>query len=310
MKVFIKDRLMKIRYLSRAFTLIELLVVISIIAVLMSIMMPAMSKAKNIAKRTVCSSRMKNLTNSWLVYTQDYDGSIARGLAGNSNNQAHIWMKIDQNSWQANAPRYNGWIRWYGKDNPAILRKPPYPTEDKQLQKKEIDEGALFTYNGSYDAYRCPGMGQKWMLSYTVFYPMNAEFDTADSAAHGMDSNKVVRKISKITNSSSMGVFIDPGLVTPMWGYWASPWKGQDGTWGGYPPPIRHENGTNLTFADGHAEFHNWDKDTIKYAKWANEKFWVNGRYNESSGQAPASPTADDANWMHKVTWGTSVWGK
>ncbi len=52
------------------FTLIELLVVISIIAVLMSIMMPALSKARKQAKETVCASSMHQIAIASLTYEQ------------------------------------------------------------------------------------------------------------------------------------------------------------------------------------------------------------------------------------------------
>jgi prepilin-type N-terminal cleavage/methylation domain-containing protein/prepilin-type processing-associated H-X9-DG protein len=52
----------------KGFTLIELLVVISIIALLLSIMMPGLSRAKELAKRTVCASNLKSIGTSVFVY--------------------------------------------------------------------------------------------------------------------------------------------------------------------------------------------------------------------------------------------------
>ncbi|MFI4912372.1 MAG: type II secretion system protein [Sedimentisphaeraceae bacterium JB056] len=57
----------------RAFTLIELLVVISIIAVLMSIMMPALSKARTQARIVICGSNIKNLSQAAMMYLQEND---------------------------------------------------------------------------------------------------------------------------------------------------------------------------------------------------------------------------------------------
>jgi len=59
-----------------AFTLVELLVVIAIIALLLSIMMPALQKAREQAKTVVCKSNMKNLFLAWRTYICQYDGKL------------------------------------------------------------------------------------------------------------------------------------------------------------------------------------------------------------------------------------------
>ncbi len=55
------------------FTLIELLVVISIISLLMSIMMPSLQKAKELARITVCKTRFKQFFLGFNMYTLDND---------------------------------------------------------------------------------------------------------------------------------------------------------------------------------------------------------------------------------------------
>ncbi|MFI4911875.1 MAG: type II secretion system protein [Sedimentisphaeraceae bacterium JB056] len=57
----------------KGFTLIELLVVISIIAILMSIMMPAMGRARESAKMIVCRSNLKTLVLGASLWSQDND---------------------------------------------------------------------------------------------------------------------------------------------------------------------------------------------------------------------------------------------
>jgi prepilin-type N-terminal cleavage/methylation domain-containing protein len=60
--------------LSRAFTLIELLVVITVIALLMGILLPALNAARKQAASTACQSNMRQLTLAMNLYTLDNEG--------------------------------------------------------------------------------------------------------------------------------------------------------------------------------------------------------------------------------------------
>ena len=64
------------------FTLVELLVVIAIIAILAAILFPVFARARENARRTSCTSNMKQLSLGWLMYAQDYDGKL--GPYGNA----------------------------------------------------------------------------------------------------------------------------------------------------------------------------------------------------------------------------------
>ena len=68
---------------TRGFTLIELLVVIAIIAVLLSIMFPAMRKVKEMARENICKSHLKNIGLAVAMYLDDFERKIPN--TGSSN---------------------------------------------------------------------------------------------------------------------------------------------------------------------------------------------------------------------------------
>ena len=68
----------------KGFTLVELLVVIAIIALLMGILMPALSRVRQIAFRVVCGTNLSGIGKAMLVYSNDYDDELPRSGGRNS----------------------------------------------------------------------------------------------------------------------------------------------------------------------------------------------------------------------------------
>ena len=74
------DRVLKHRYIG--FTLVELLVVISIIALLLSILMPSLQKARNMAGRVVCASNQKQIGLAFQLYSYSNNDYLPHQVIG------------------------------------------------------------------------------------------------------------------------------------------------------------------------------------------------------------------------------------
>ena len=77
------------RDIGGGFTLIELLVVIAIIALLMSILMPSLTRAKKEARTIACRANLRQWCLYFSMYTQDHDGYFQAGVG---NGHRHHWF--------------------------------------------------------------------------------------------------------------------------------------------------------------------------------------------------------------------------
>jgi prepilin-type N-terminal cleavage/methylation domain-containing protein len=165
----------------RGFTLIELLVVIAIIAILMSVLMPALNRARLQGKRAACMGNLKQLTLAWIMYADENDDRIP--LAN---------------------PSSTGWVEWVNNQNAP---------EEQKLDG--LRGGTLYKYCSNVKSYRCPTGVRGEVVTYAIVDSMNGY------SGHPWSKGMTYKKKSVIKRPDERLVFLDEGRLSPnSWTIW------------------------------------------------------------------------------------------
>lgn len=149
----------------RGFTLIELLVVIGIIGLLVSLAIPALSRARAQGKRTVCKSRLRNIGQGLVLYANENDDLLVPGRM----------PKVDDREWSV---PIEGGVKY----RPTFLAMMATqvgmkPFDDPQPRRSSIDEFDQPGDRQNYasEIYVCPEAAN-WVDERNAAYGYNYQF--------------------------------------------------------------------------------------------------------------------------------------
>jgi prepilin-type N-terminal cleavage/methylation domain-containing protein/prepilin-type processing-associated H-X9-DG protein len=226
------------------FTLIELLVVIAIIAILASMLLPVLSKAKTKTQGIYCLNNLKQITIAWKMYPDDNRNIFPP----NEDNQTGGWVR--------------GWLTYDGSTdntNVQFLVNPQY--------------AKLGPYTKSPTVYKCPAdmsrslgrRGDPRVRSISMSQAIGPDNAGTSRPPRGQwlpaPPFKVYVKETDIVEPAPVNLWVmvdehpdsinDGGFGVQM------PRTASDTRW--VDVPAKYHNGAcGFSFADGHAEIHKW----------------------------------------------------
>jgi prepilin-type N-terminal cleavage/methylation domain-containing protein len=242
-----------------AFTLIELLVVIAIIAILAALLLPALSRAKEMAKRTQCLSNLRQWGQAQSLYVDDNNQVFPETKIPDGTPGAAPGYNEDNPTWTDLADFYyssppQGMDAWFNALPPYIASKPLYFYKAIENGNEGIDN-----FNGRGNIFWCPSSIIDPLINVNIRVALN--YGMNSKALDDAPADVVYLKSQMIAHPSAFVMFSDGRTLINETPFYGAPAKETDIC----KPQVyttdfssRHMAGGCITFSDNHAAWYKY----------------------------------------------------